>query len=157
MRKSGLYFLHWCPDFGLCESYVFELVHFFQHFPIHPYVWWSWLDSVDNKFPSVAAGFHAESSIRFLQSFNELLEFFFTASKQIDVVSKPQVAKWPSYDWRWCAKVFCIYIIFSMNILSCSGYNVHPWALTLSFERNLQRFRLWVCKFSPRSHDKSIS
>ena len=29
----------------------------------------------------------------FFQSFGELLQFFFTASQQIDVVSKPQVVK----------------------------------------------------------------
>ena len=34
--------------------------------------------------------FHAVSSSSFLQSFSELLEFFFTATQQIDVVSKLQ-------------------------------------------------------------------
>ena len=35
-----------------------------------------------------------------LQSFSELLEFFYTASQQTDVVSKPQVAKQSSSD-KW--------------------------------------------------------
>ena len=61
---------------------------------------WSWFDAVDENFAFVGADsdFHAVSTFCFLQSFGELSEFFFTVSQQLDVVSKPQVAKWSSSD-----------------------------------------------------------
>ena len=59
----------------------FELVHFFQRFSIHSFIHsyvgkCSWLGAVDESFAFVGADFHAVSSICFLQSFSELLEFF---------------------------------------------------------------------------------
>ena len=50
-------------------------------------------DAVDKDFAFVKADFHAVSSSCFLQSFGDLLEFFFIASQPIDVVSKLQVAE----------------------------------------------------------------
>ena len=48
---------------SLCISQVFELVHFFQRFPIHPNVskWFS-LDAVDENIAFVVADFHTVSS-----------------------------------------------------------------------------------------------
>ena len=86
------------PSSVCVDPQVFELVHFFQRFSIHPYVdRWSWLDAVDENFAFVRADFHAVTSRSFLQSFSEL-EFFFTAFQQINVVSKVQVAKRSSSD-----------------------------------------------------------
>ena len=59
---------------------------------------WSWLDTVDENVAFAGAYFHPVTSSSHLQSFSELLELFFTASQQIDDVSKPQVAKWSSSD-----------------------------------------------------------
>ena len=67
-------------------------------FSIHPYVGrWSWLDAVDDYVAFVGADFHVVSRSCSIQSFTELLEFF-TASHQIDVVGKPQVAERSSSD-----------------------------------------------------------
>ena len=41
--------------------------------------------------PFVGADFQAVISNWFLEPFNELLQFFLTASQKIDIVSKPQV------------------------------------------------------------------
>ena len=54
---------------------------------------WSWLDDVDEIFSFLGADFYAVTSSNCLQSFRELLEFFFAASKQVDVVSESEVAK----------------------------------------------------------------
>ena len=58
---------------------------------IRPYIGgWPWLDIVVKDFAFVDADFLAVISSRFLQPFSELLQFFFTASHKIDIVSKPQ-------------------------------------------------------------------
>ena len=61
---------------------------------------WSWLHAVDENVAFVGTDFHVVISSSFIQSSSELLEFF-TASQQIDVVSKPQVASGR-------AKAFCL-------------------------------------------------
>ena len=73
-------------------------------------------------------------------------EFFFTASQQIDVVSKPHIAKWSSSDehwWQWGVNFLCIFyyiickaivdadvskpcIVVFRNILGSTGDNGHP-------------------------------
>ena len=68
------------------------------------------LASVDSKYFYLLNSSTTSSSC-FLQPFSELLQFFFTASQKIDIVSKPQVAKRSSSDvhWReWCVNFFCI-------------------------------------------------
>ena len=54
------------------------------------------LDDVDKNFAFDGADLHTVTSSSFCKSFSELLEFFFTASQEINVVSKPQVAEWSS-------------------------------------------------------------
>ena len=46
----------------------------------------------------LGADFHAVISSCFLQSFNELLQYCFTASQKVDIVRKLQVAKWSTSD-----------------------------------------------------------
>ena len=109
LRQSDLYF------FGLCGAWVFELVHFFGRLCVHLYVSrWPWLDAADDNFAVVAADFHPVFSRCFLQSLSELLQFFFTAFEQINVIDKPQVAK-RSFSYEFTG-IFCI--IFSTNILN---------------------------------------
>ena len=38
MRQSDLYLFQRCPIVDLCGSQEFDLIHFFLHFYVHPYV-----------------------------------------------------------------------------------------------------------------------
>ena len=81
----------------VCVSKAFDLVHFVQRFSTHPYVSrWSWLDGIERNF-FFRADFHACIQQFFFRYFSELF-FFFTVSHQIDVISKPLVAKRPCSD-----------------------------------------------------------
>ena len=62
---------------------------------------WSWLDAVDVNFALVGDDFHAVFINCFIQSLSELLQFFFTASEQIDVVGKPHVVNQSSSSGLW--------------------------------------------------------
>ena len=68
----------------------------------------SWLDAVDDTFALVGADFPVVFSRCFRQSLSELLQFFFTGSKQIDVIGKPQVAKRSFSDECTGVRAFCL-------------------------------------------------
>ena len=68
---------------------------------IHPYFGRRpWLGAFDKDCAFGGTGFHSASCGCFLQSFVELLEFFFVTcqSKKIDIISESQVAKRSSFD-----------------------------------------------------------
>ena len=102
-----------------------------------------------------------------LQLLSELLEFCFTASHQIDVVSKPHVAKRPSTDehwWQWGVNFFCIFFAASTkqslsdwswgvthDIINYLKITIHTyWSfLTFSpFVNNTSSSQRWSCRSS---------
>ena len=77
----------------------------------YPYVGrWPWLDAVEKNLAFVGADFHVVTNSSFIHCC-ELLEFFFTASQRIDIVSKPPIAKRSSSDGhsrQWRVILSCI-------------------------------------------------
>ena len=92
-----------------------------------------WLDAVVKDFAFVQADQNSVSISCFLQSLSELLELFFTASQHIDVVHKPQPAKWLSTDghwWQWGVNFFCIfYCIWCHGLEASRKLTTFSWSM----------------------------
>ena len=151
--------LDWYSIFGLCGSKVFELVHSFQRFSIHPYGVgrWSWLNTVDENFAFVGADFYAVTQQQFslvFQWVGSTSSLPPSRSMSMDTddsgmsMSSASSAKQPFSDGCWGVKASCA--IFSMNLLNGTGHPCRTptvvWnkAMTLQPQRwSLHRTTSW--------------
>ena len=116
------------------------------------------------QFCFVGTDFHPVFSRCFLQSMSELLQFFFAAYEQIDVVGKTQVAKRSSSNGHWWQRsvsFFCLFYciickavilrwivsgtfaLYSPGpILNNNGDNRHPYRISSVVRKNSQHLHL---------------